>query len=122
MRHRVLVDDPNPKSHAALVMLAKRLSQAEEGLAEWLAFRLKFLGKFPELVCSHCGKKGLLKETENTDMLATVDHVVPVSKGGPKFDESNCLVACFPCNNNRKDLDLDEYRRRKGLTCKSHTT
>jgi len=101
------------QSYAAWVLLNKKLNIAEQNLAEWLAFRSRFLDKFPKLVCSHCGKKGLLKDTDDTDRLATVDHVIPLSKGGAQFDENNCIVACFSCNNNRKNLDLDEFRKRK---------
>jgi 5-methylcytosine-specific restriction endonuclease McrA len=27
-----------------------------------------------------------------------VDHIVPLSKGGPKYDDRNCRAACSSCN------------------------
>jgi len=30
--------------------------------------------------------------------LATVDHIYPLSLGGPKYDKKNCCVACKRCN------------------------
>lgn len=39
----------------------------------------------------------------------TIDHVVPVSKGGS--DEIVNLVACCKvCNSSKKDLDVEEFR------------
>lgn len=33
---------------------------------------------------------------------ATIDHVIPRSKGGPN-DRSNLVLACFACNQSRGD-------------------
>ena len=110
-RHDILVEDPHLTSHAALILLRDKLSK--EVIAEYLEFRLKFLGGFPELTCSHCGVTDLLVETDNTDLLATVDHKTPLSKGGALLDPDNCVVACYPCNNNRKNMGMEEFRRRK---------
>lgn len=30
-----------------------------------------------------------------------VDHIVPLSRGGAKYDPSNCRAACPPCNTSR---------------------
>lgn len=32
-----------------------------------------------------------------------VDHIVPLSKGGPKYDPGNARAACTPCNTRRGD-------------------
>ena len=37
--------------------------------------------------------------------MITEDHVVPQSKGGKKT-----VIACFGCNQDKRDLSLDEYR------------
>lgn len=113
-RQRVLVGDPHPQSMAALALLGIQLSEVER--AEWLEFRLRFFKKQPELTCLHCGKTDLLVDTPDLHKLATVDHIVPLSKGGPMYDEDNCLVACFRCNNNRKNQDLEEFRKKHTLS------
>lgn len=51
-------------------------------------------------VCQYCTKKLSHKE-------ATVDHVVPVSKGGDLTWE-NVVTACRDCNNKKSDKDLDK--------------
>jgi 5-methylcytosine-specific restriction endonuclease McrA len=39
--------------------------------------------------CMYCGSKA---------KKLTIDHVIPVSKGG-KTNFDNCVAACYPCNN-----------------------
>ena len=43
---------------------------------------------------------------------ATVDHVIPLSKGG-KDSLDNLVLACKPCNNDKADLLLSEWRKRR---------
>lgn len=50
------------------------------------------------LNCSHVGKEGL-----------TIDHIVPVSKGGTN-DPKNLQAMCFDCNNQKGDkLNYENY-------------
>jgi len=39
--------------------------------------------------CKECGSKGELH----------VHHIIPISKGGPEFEESNLITLCKPCHN-----------------------
>lgn len=50
--------------------------------------------------CYYCGEMLSMKE-------ATIDHVVPRSKGGGQDD--NCVIACARCNQLKDDLDLEEF-------------
>lgn len=106
----VFVENPNVMSQAALLLLVERLRKST--LAEWFEFREKYLSS-RQLVCSFCGKNGLKKEISSLDelpFLATIDHVVPLSKGGAMYDENNLKVACHSCNNGKGSMSLDEYR------------
>jgi 5-methylcytosine-specific restriction endonuclease McrA len=99
-RNRVYVEQPSIQSRAALVLLVKELREQE--IKTWLEFRLQFLGS-RKLICHYCGKEGLQidadpSKREELKVLATVDHVIPISKGGAMYDENNCVVACFSCN------------------------
>ncbi len=38
---------------------------------------------------------------------ATIDHIIPRSKGGPT-QKSNLVAACRPCNAQKKDKSLEE--------------
>lgn len=53
--------------------------------------KLKMLAKHP--FCKWCGKP-------LTDSTATVDHVIPLSRGGIDND-NNRVLACGPCNHKR---------------------
>lgn len=46
--------------------------------------------------CVYCNKHLI-----NSD--ATIDHIVPLSKGGSKHDPSNLVAACRSCNSSKKD-------------------
>ena len=111
MRHVVKVKEPHRTSMAASVLLKRMLRKQE--LAAWLAFRDRFLAHqkalYGVLKCHYCGRTGLVEEVSidaskaQMRMLATLDHVMPVSKGGSVRDEGNLVVACFPCNQRKAD-------------------
>jgi len=59
--------------------------------------------------CMYCGSR--------TKKL-TIDHVIPVSKGG-KTNFDNCVTACYPCNNykgNKRASEADMYLIRQPHT------
>lgn len=100
--------NPHPHSQASLVLLTKDLRDQE--LEKWLAFREELLDE-KGCACYYCGKKNLQREVDMTNkeelkILATIDHVMPLSKGGSRFDKSNCVVACFPCNQKKGNDEL----------------
>lgn len=49
--------------------------------------------------CAYCG----------TSKNLTVDHIVPVSRGG-KTTFENCVAACQPCNNTKNDRTPNEAK------------
>jgi 5-methylcytosine-specific restriction endonuclease McrA len=63
----------------------------------------------PESFCFYCGRsvrevKYQIYQTPPPDQ-RTRDHVIPACKGGAKL-----VIACLGCNQDKKDLSLDEYR------------
>jgi 5-methylcytosine-specific restriction endonuclease McrA len=111
-RGKVLPEDPHPQSQASLRQLQNNLfRESTSRLAVWLNFREKLLRNMQfdgPLVCHYCGKNNLQIETDsNSDpFLATLDHVIPRSKGGAEYDLNNLVVACFPCNSKKRDTIL----------------
>jgi 5-methylcytosine-specific restriction endonuclease McrA len=114
--HNVLVGNPHPHSLAALVLLTRQLAPKPMGYRVWLKYRKwyirKHLKSHRELKCSYCGKGSLRKQSNNTDNLATLDHVIPVSKGGKKFCSSNIVIACHFCNSRKRDMDAEKFKNR----------
>jgi 5-methylcytosine-specific restriction endonuclease McrA len=60
---------------------------------EWLAILAEANGH-----CAYCGKEAKL----------TLDHVVPLSKGG-KHSKENIVAVCTHCNCSKKDKTLEEW-------------
>lgn len=119
----ILEDNPCVSSRASYELLKEYYYNLDEDyfddyqeLQKWLEFREEFLIEQKEingdLVCKYCGKPHLeIGGRSRKDMslnnknpnLATVDHVFPLSKGGPKYDKSNLVVSCKKCNQNKAD-------------------
>ena len=98
-------------------VLAEGDRQIAEGLRMPLVLRLVYLvktvykNKVPysrknvmirdKHTCQYCGAKDKL----------TIDHVVPVARGG-KSEFSNCVTACFNCNNRKGHKEMREVGMR----------
>lgn len=108
--HWLLVHDPHPQSLAALVLLTRKylvITRPVRKYRVWLSYRKKLLKKLlkerGELVCHYCGKGKLRVNTLDVDKVATLDHVMPKSKGGAEYSSSNLVVACNRCNQKKRD-------------------
>lgn len=84
---------------------------------KWKRFRRKILNvnrlKNGVLTCWHCGKEDLnakVGQLINQHNDASIDHLVPMSKGGKRYDVNNVVVSCFECNNTKGNLSLAEFR------------
>ena len=52
--------------------------------------------------CQMCGRRVRITKRSHAKTRATIDHIVPISKGGANtFD--NCQTACWPCNSAKRD-------------------
>lgn len=56
--------------------------------------------------CVYCGKP-LIKDTRHPDTVPTIDHVVPISRGGAHIIE-NCVTSCQSCNSKKHNKLLTE--------------
>lgn len=70
----------------------------------------KKLKRLREAKAKAQGNKCHWCEGEFTEMnRPTVDHILPHSKGG-KLKLDNIVAACYPCNQERKDLDFYSFK------------
>lgn len=115
----ILVDFPHSQSLASLVMLKKTYEKRDRSGVKkdrkknwriYLTFRNRFLRRKKklegDLVCYICGKPGLMANNNSPNAKnkeATLEHKVPISKGGKIYCEENCEVACLKCNNSKAD-------------------
>ena len=71
----------------------------------WLEYHLDVQGGR----CAYCGVEISIFRTDGEHFLyATVDHIVPLSKGGPDVVE-NTLGACRRCNFAKRSADLEDF-------------
>lgn len=69
-------------------------------------FRKKFKGK-----CHYCKRMVRVKHVKKDDPLrATLDHVIPRSKGG-KDSRKNLVLSCYQCNQAKGHLRAEEFLR-----------
>lgn len=112
--HNVLVQNPHPQSMAALILLCRKFTPFPN-YKKWLKYRKHLLRKTyrdtGELKCHYCGKGDLKMHTRSprAPNHATLDHVKPVSKGGERYSSANIVVACWPCNMRKRDMDVEEF-------------
>jgi 5-methylcytosine-specific restriction endonuclease McrA len=60
-------------------------------------------------MCYLCGEEMLFHpRSHSSPDYATMEHIVPRAKGG-QSTWHNVKLAHFKCNNDKRDLDLDEY-------------
>ena len=65
-----------------------------------IRFSKNLVKRRDDYTCQYCGKKEDRKKL-------TIDHVIPVSKGGESsFD--NCVTACYKCNNKKNNSLLSQ--------------
>lgn len=66
-----------------------------------IKFHRNLLFKRDRYTCTYCNK--FIKH----DQERTVDHIIPISKGGDLYSWSNLITACSPCNNKKGDNLLE---------------
>lgn len=69
--------------------------------------------------CVYCGTRTrrLQKGLSRAPDLATLDHVVPRSQGGP-LSRENLVLACQACNNERGVMAAEAFRALKAASRK----
>ena len=117
----------NPKTLAARVMLNNYLKEQDEDFfnkyretAKRIQFSRNYLTNVLQqqgsLKCSYCPKDNLIIELEGMRVprrkIATIDHVVPISKGGAIYDVDNIVVACGICNGRKSNMSVEQFKQK----------
>ncbi len=121
--HKFLTQIPSIKSRAAYLLLKNKLRAQDEtykgihGLRfKWLKFRKIFLIQHKKIhnsfICEYCGRPDLHDSKCSGDAWqVTLDHVIPLSKGGKRFDISNLVVCCNICNKIKDSDSINEFEK-----------
>ena len=119
--YNYIIDQPTTsKSFSAHLLLKEKLWKLDPS-KNWRLngnrynkFRKRFLKKhmnqYGKLTCIYCGRNDLIigfkkrrPQRNEIEYIATIDHIYPISKGGDRYDENNCCVACPKCNMEKAD-------------------
>lgn len=112
----VFVSEPHIHSAAALVLLSRQYlkldktvyttSRMDKVRRKWIRKLMQTPDEKGGLTCQICGRKGLKPKCKNRRNLATLDHVVELSKGGQWDNPNNFQVACYVCNSHRSNSKI----------------
>lgn len=122
--HKIFMPRPHPNSLASYILLKKEYEEKDSSILFkkrswrfWLTFRNRFLKRLQKqqnLICHYCKSSPLVRNNQapysiKENKKATIDHVIPVSKGGKEFLIENLVVCCARCNRKKADLDLNDF-------------
>jgi len=88
--------------------MARQRERSPLSSPAWQRFRARLIATAPHPVCHLCGQWVDVTLSGMDPMGPTVDHLVPVSRGGAVFDPANCAVTHRRCNTARGNNDLEE--------------
>lgn len=116
----------NPKTLASYLLLKKHYFDQDETNPNSIASRMRRIGfsrnylsevqrREGSLTCTYCKKPNLVIELDkmrvNNFIKATIDHIVPMSKGGEYFDYNNITVCCGSCNSKKDSMNVEDFQK-----------
>lgn len=120
MKHRVFLKNVPSDCYAASVLLHEVYQQMET--KAWHRARNDFLdSELKEkgyLECYYCHRKHLRRRGGKANERATVDHIIPVSRGGGWTDQANFVVCCDSCNRKKSNHLVEKFVNSKYLAMK----
>lgn len=114
----------NPKTYASYVLLKNYYFELDEYNSRSIANRMRMVRfsrnhlsdiqrKEGSLTCTYCSKPNLVIELHGMkvshSIKATIDHIVPKSKGGELFNTENIAVCCGKCNSKKSSMSVEEF-------------
>lgn len=127
---QTILFEPSSKTHAASVLLNDYYRNMDEDYLESFDGRMRRIKfsrdtltdwqqKLGKLTCVYCEKTDLQIEYDgmqiDRNVMATLEHLLPISKCGGIFDIFNVVCACGKCNHNRSSKDLDTYLKGRNI-------
>lgn len=122
----VVTKEPHIQSSSAGILLWRKyyrllIKQEKVLFEEFLRIKKSFIESFRSPVgyqCFYCGKRIYNNSKRNRKkgkrQLITIDHILPISKGGSILDIDNMVICCFNCNNKKGNKTLDEFLESEG--------
>ena len=120
----ILFEVENAKTRAAAILLRNFYEEQDEDyinrfriIAQRINFSREYLKNVLKekgsIKCSYCKKDNLVIELEGMkvpkEIKATIDHIIPKSKGGAHYDLKNITPCCEECNTNKGSRLLEDF-------------
>ena len=67
--------------------------------------------------CYYCKRSMSRKERKNPNLVATLDHMLPISRGG-RNQRDNLVAACLECNRKKGAMTAEEFALAAGSRSK----
>lgn len=96
---RVYINSPKSKNLKPSVI---KINKYWKNNSPCVKFHRNLLFKRDRYICAYCNQ--YIKD----DKQLTVDHIVPISKGGAIYSWSNLITACMSCNNQKGNNLLEQ--------------
>jgi 5-methylcytosine-specific restriction endonuclease McrA len=124
VQNNIYFDISRANTYAASILLRQYYRENDADYLDTVARRMKIIAfsrkylttvqeKEGSVSCSYCNKPNLIIELEgmrvNNTQKATIDHIVPISKGGAVFDINNITPCCGTCNSKKSNKSLEEF-------------
>jgi 5-methylcytosine-specific restriction endonuclease McrA len=122
--HLIMHEIGSPKTWAASLLLRDYYWRNDPDnpwfeVEAKINFSRSFLTRWKEkhgtIKCTYCPKTDLVIEYEGMSVpkgvLATIDHVHPISRGGGVFDLKNVVPCCSSCNQKKGNKLLHEFQK-----------
>lgn len=105
------------KNYKSCEILRKKYKMMENFVVVGLKYNGKNVkrrtsGYAKEFLFTHLNAKCLYCESKLTKGNATADHIIPISDGGNNT-QVNLIVCCKDCNNERGNMEFNEYLQMK---------
>lgn len=123
--HDIFLDPISPKTYASALLLNEYYHENDvdfitkiDAINKRIQFSRDYLTQkkleLGVLTCTYCPKTHLVIELEGMkvkhNIIATIDHIMPISKGGSIYDIKNVCVCCRECNSKKRDMFPEEFK------------
>lgn len=118
-KHYVYLQEPHPQSYAALILITRqyiRLDPEANPEINWQIYKWRrkqvlkeHFAKYGKYICTYCKRDDLTEDIKQSNVRrVTIDHIIPIGRGGRLTAKNNMTICCSACNNKKGDQILTD--------------
>lgn len=116
-KHVIYPPEPHIQSFAALLLIKNEYASLDpeaNPAINWKIFKRrkkqmlkKQFAQYGKYICAYCKRDDLTIDiAQSSPRRVTIDHIIPLSRGGSLTSKLNMAICCFSCNNKKGNLVL----------------